>query len=107
MSTKEAFAAEIQAGPPFSEDVMHVAGTHMSRGLLMDQLGDDMVPLTMVATPDQMKAVNAGVRLVFDCLDNYGYQIIDEEGSSLNPPHEVVDFSLTKLWDDYAARINS
>jgi len=84
-----------------------IAGAHMSRQLLMDQLGDDRLAFRAVASADQLKAVNAGVRLVFDCLDNYGYQIIDENGESLNPPHEKVDFNLTTIWDDYVSRVNS
>lgn len=86
---------------------LELAVTHMGRQVFMDQLADDMVPVRSVATPDQMKAINAGVRLVLDCIDSYGYQLVSEEGSSLNPPSESVDFRLAILWDDYAKTINS
>lgn len=88
-------------------DTADLAVVHFGRQILMDQLNDDMVAVRSVASEDQMKAINAGVRLVFDCLDNYGYQIVGEDGESLNPQHETVDFSLTTLWDDYVTRINS
>lgn len=91
-----------------NQALMNMAVLGMGRQVFMDQLNDDMVAVRSVATPDQMKAINAGVRLVFDCIDNYGYQIVGEDGESLNPPIETsVDLSLTGLWDDYVARINS
>uniref|UniRef100_A0AB39CCC4 Uncharacterized protein n=1 Tax=Pseudomonas phage RVTF4 TaxID=3236931 RepID=A0AB39CCC4_9VIRU len=96
-----------QSGPPFSEADIAIASTHMGRQVFMDQLADDMIGIRAVATADQMKAVHAGVRLVFDCIDNYGYQIVGEEGDSLNPPHESVDFGMAKLWDNYVERVNS
>lgn len=96
-----------QVGPPFSEAQIEIAVTHVLRQEFIDQLSDDMVPLTMVATPDQMKAVEAGVRLVFDAIDEYGYQIVAEDGHSLNPPNEEVDFRLTTLWDNYVDLVNS
>lgn len=90
-----------------SVDLVDLAVVQFGRQVLMDQLNDDMVAVRTVASEDQMKAINAGVRLVFDCLDNYGYQIVGEDGGSLNPNHYSVDLSLTTLWDDYVARVNS
>lgn len=90
-----------------NSESMELFVTHTSRQFFMEQLMDDMVPVRSVASPDQMKAINAGVRLVLDCIDSYGYQIVGEDGESLNPPHEKVDFRLATLWDNYAAAINS
>lgn len=90
-----------------NSESMELSIVHVGRQFFMEQLMDDMIPVRSVASDDQMKAINAGVRLVLDCIDSYGYQIVGEDGVSINPPHEKVDFQLATLWDNYAAAINS
>lgn len=90
-----------------NDESMELFVVHTGRQFFMEQLADDMIPVRSVASDDQMKAINAGVRLVLDCIDSYGYQIVCEDGVSINPPHEKVDFRLATLWDNYATAINS
>lgn len=78
-----------------------------AQAVFFEHIDGVLIGLSAVASDEQLAGVHTGIRLTLGVIEDCNMQLLEENGESINPPHDKFDFCLVNYWDKHIGTINS